>query len=286
MSGNENPLPSSYISRVHLEVIAVLLPIFVIFVAIGWVTRPQSNGFPAVPENMLVTVRAANGVPGVNEVLHRTADNGAVLNITMDPPSSAGTWTVGIDNLDGARLCTPSTLPDNVTPGLVLSGPPTRIVPQRLTFVGTSTGVPSYEVESRGPLSVWLCWSSDGPVNLNGPYLSAQFPEVDANDHNQHVAVPMTRELYADGGNTADYTIQSPAPPTTSSTDSWLWSAQTSAATALLRVSAVNSGGTQQQAFRGFLSGIAFGLAGGALIAILLELIGPLSRARDARHPV
>ncbi len=115
---------------------------------------------------------------------------------------------------------------------------------------------------------------------------SAQFPEVDANKHNQYVAVPMTRELYADGGNTADYVIQSPATPTTYSTDSWQWSAQTSAATALLHVSAANASGTQQQAFRGFLSGIALGLAGGALIAILLELIGPLSRARDARHPV
>ena len=98
--------------------------------------------------------------------------------------------------------------------------------------------------------------------------------------------MPITRELFADGGNTADYTIQSPATPTTYSTDSWQWSAQASAATALLRVSAVNASGTQQQAFRGFLSGIAFGRAGGALIAILLELIGPLSRAHDARHPV
>ena len=153
-----------------LEVIAILLPIFVIFVVIGWLTRPQSNGFPAVPENMLVTVKAANVVNGVGEVLHRTAGNGAVLDITVDPPWSAGSWTVGIDNLDGARLCTPSTLPDLVTPGLALLGP-THVVPQRLTFLGTSLGAPSYEVKSRGPMSVWLCWSSGGPVNLNGPYL-------------------------------------------------------------------------------------------------------------------
>jgi hypothetical protein len=82
------------------------------------------------------------------------------------------------------------------------------------------------------------------PGDLNGPYRSAQFPKLDANDHNQYVAVPMTREFHADGENTSDYTIQSPAMPTSSSADSWQWSVRTSAATALLRVSAVNASGT------------------------------------------
>lgn len=279
--------PSSYIGRIHLEVIAILLPVFVILLALGWSIRPQSTGFSAVPENVLVTL-SANGINGVSEVLHRTADNGAVLDITADPPWSAGSWTVRIDNLDGARLCTPSELPDNVTPGLALLGPPTPVAPQRLTSLGTSLGVPSYEVKSKGPMSVALCWSSDGPVNLNGPYLSAQFPDVDAhsNSQNRYVEVPMTLVLNADSGNTADYVIQSPSTPTTLSADSWQWSAQTTTASALLRLSAVDTSASQHETFTGFLSGLALGLAGGALIAILLELVGPLSRARDARHPV
>jgi hypothetical protein len=286
-SGHGNGRPSSYIGRVHLEVIAILLPVFVILVALGWVTRPQSTGFSTVPDNVLVTLNA-NGINGVSEVLHRTADNGAVLDITADPPWSAGAWTVGIDNLDGARLCTPSELPDNVIPGLTVSGPPTAVAPQRLTSLGTSLGVPSYEVKSKGPMSVWLCWSSNGPVNLNGSYLSAQFPTVDAhsNSQNRYVQVPMTLVLYADGGNTADYVIQSPSTPTAFSADSWQWSAQTTTASALLRLSAVDTSASQHQTFTGFLSGIALGLAGGALVAILLELVGPLSRSRDARHPV
>jgi hypothetical protein len=279
----ENGRPSSYIGRVHLEVIAILLPILVILVVIGWSTRPQSKGFPAVPTNMLVTVEAPDGISGVSEVLHRTADNGAVLNITVGPPWSKDVWTVGIDNLDGAHLCTPSVLPDQVTPGLSELGP-THVAPQRLVSLGTSSGVPRYEVKSRGPMSVWLCWSSNGPVNLNGPYLSAQFPEVNALD--PPTVVPMTYELYADDGNTADYVVQSPTTPTSTSADSWQWSLDTSTSISTLRVSAVNTSANQQETFRGFLSGIALGLAGGALIAILLELVGPISRARDARHPV
>lgn len=286
-SGHGNGRSSSYIGRVHLEVIAILLPVFVILVALGWVTRPQSTGFSTVPDNVLVTLNA-NGINGVSEVLHRTADNGAVLDITADPPWSAGAWTVGIDNLDGARLCTPSELPNNVIPGLALSGRPTPVAPQRLTYLGTSVGVPSYAVKSKGPMSVRLCWPSDGPVNLNGSYLSAQFPDVDAhsNSQNRYVEVPMTLVLYAGGGNTADYAIQSRSTPTTFSADSWQWSAETTTASALLRLSAIDTSASQHQTFTAFLSGIALGLAGGALIAILLELVGPLSRARDARHPV
>jgi hypothetical protein len=272
-------------SRVHLEVIAILVPIFVILVVVGWITRPQSNGFSAVPTNMLVIVSTADGNKGGSEVLHRTADNGAVLDVTVGPPGPAGAWTVVIDNPHGAQLCTPSELPDEASPGLTVSGPPTRIVPQRLTALGTPHGVPSYQVKSRGPLYVSLCWSSNGPVNLNGSYLNAQFPQVDVNSHDQFLAVPMMNVLYPDDGNTADFVIQSPAAPKSTSADSWQWSASTTSGNSLLRLSAVNTSASQHQEFLGFLSGLALGLAGGALIAILVELVGPISRARDARHP-
>ena len=80
-SGDENARPSSYISRVHLEVIAILLPIFVVLVAVGWYTLPQSTGFSALPDNMVITLTSPSAVNGFSEVLHRTDDNGAVLDI-------------------------------------------------------------------------------------------------------------------------------------------------------------------------------------------------------------
>jgi hypothetical protein len=275
---------SGYVSRVHLEVIAILLPIFVILVIVGWDTRPQSSGFAAVPTNVLVNVYTPNGSGGGSEVLHRTTDNGAVLDLSVGPPQPVGAWKVEIDDPDGARLCTPSELPDDSSPGLTLSGRPTALAPQRLTSLGTHDGVASYQIKSRGPLYVSLCWSSHGPVNLNGSYLSAQFPQVDVNSHSRFVAVPMTDVLYPQDGNTADFVLQSPATPATTSADSWKWSASTTSANALLRLSAVNTSASQHQEFEGFLSGLALGLAGGALIAILVELVGPISRARDARH--
>jgi hypothetical protein len=283
--GNENGRPSSYIGRIHLEVIAVLLPILVVLVAIGWFTLPQSTGFSALPDNMMVILTSPSVVNGFSEEIHRTVDNGAVLDIAASDLSLSGpSWSVGIYDLDGARLCTPSVLPESIEPDLTFGGPPERVPPQHLSKPNKL----GYKVvKGAGPLFVQLCWSSNGPAQLNGPYLSAQFPSVDArpNSQNGFMDVPTTLVLYPNAGNTADFVIQSPTAPTASSADSWRWSTQSNSATSSPRLSAVSTSASQHQTFRGFLSGLALGLAGGALIAILLELVGPISRARDARHP-
>ena len=286
IGGKENARPSSYIGRVHLEVIAILLPIFVVLVAIGWTMRPQSTGFSALPDNMLITLTSPSAVNGFSEVLHRTVDNGAVLDIAAGDLSVSGpSWSVGIYDLDGARLCTPSVLPEGVEPDFSFLGPPERVPPQHLSEPNSL----GYKVvKSSGPMFVQLCWLSNGPVQLNGPYLNAQFPSVDArsNSQNGFIDVPTTVVLYPNAGNTADYVIQSPTTPTASTAESWQWSTEPTSGASNPRLSAVSTSASQHQTFRGFLSGIALGLAGGALIAILLELVGPISRARDARHPV
>ena len=124
LPGSGNGRPSSYISRIHLEVIAILLPIFVVLVAVGWNTRPQSNGFSGVPAKHGGDCVHAGSDQGASEVLHRTADNGAVLDITVGPPGPMGAWTVDIDSPNGAQLCTPSDLPAEASPGLIFSGRP------------------------------------------------------------------------------------------------------------------------------------------------------------------
>jgi hypothetical protein len=278
--GTEGARSSSYIGRVHLEVIAILLPIFLILVVVGWSMRPQSTGFSAVPTDALLTVQSADVVNGVSEMLYRTANNGAMLEVTVGAPWSEGAWSVEFYDLRGARLCTPSKLSED-TPDFSLLGPPIRVPPQHL-----KPAPQGYEVvNSTGPPSVWLCWSSNGPVQLNGPYLSAQFPGVAAESSSRgpFVDAPTTSVLYPNAGNTADFVIQSSATPTAVSADSWRWSANSTGAA---RLSAVSTSISQHQSFQAFLSGIALGLAGGALIAILSELVGPLSRSRDARHPV
>ena len=61
----------------------------------------------------------------------------------------------------------------------------------------------------------------------------------------------------------------------------WQWSS--AARPAVPDVSAVNTGETQHDSYDAFLSGIVFGVAGGALVALILELVAPF-RSRQERR--
>jgi hypothetical protein len=97
-------------------------------------------------------------------------------------------------------------------------------------------------------------------------------------------AVPLTRVLNPRAGDLANYVIQSLTSASSANASSWTWDATVT--TDVIRVSAVNVSGTQHDNFLAFLSGITLGIAGGALMAILQEVVAPLSRRRDARHPI
>jgi hypothetical protein len=56
-------------------------------------------------------------------------------------------------------------------------------------------------------------------------------------------------------------------------------------ASAPLEVSAVNASETQHDTYRAFLSGILFGVAGGAAIALVQELVAPFRARRELRPP-
>ncbi len=80
-------------------------------------------------------------------------------------------------------------------------------------------------------------------------------------------------------GTTADFSVQSVVLPSTDYGGGWQWSGRPLADTPLA-VSAVNTSETQHDSYQAFLSGILFGVAGGALVAIIQELVAPF-RARE-----
>jgi hypothetical protein len=261
----------------------VLVVICVVLGVFGWSLRPQSGGFPTVPEDITLAVTATGLMP-ITETLIRTAGNGSQLELLgggpQFPPSTEGGWTLLIDDLGTGRVCTPSTYT------YIQAASSSTVLPQ---FRVTHPFIPSTDpyanphwtqVASSGPFYVELCWSSGGPVSLGGSYLSAQFPPVSSSPS----TVAVTPILNPDGGDTANYTIQSTTAPTGSTPNSWSWSTRASASETI-HLSAVNTSGTQHDTYRGFLSGVAFGIAGGALITLIQELVGPLSRRREERHP-
>jgi hypothetical protein len=78
------------------------------------------------------------------------------------------------------------------------------------------------------------------------------------------------------------YTLQSQFSPVDATDQSWQWSSQVPVGD-IVHVTAINQSVTQHETYLSFLSGIAFGIAGGAVITILQELLDPLSRRRDRR---
>jgi len=190
---------------------------------------------------------------------------------------------MSIYNLDGGHVCTPKQkvtvsggdeVNVNVIPAFKVKRmrqPPSIAfgnVPQRWT-----------NVDSVGPgVDVYICWSHVAPVRLAGAYLSAQFAPVTlVYGHLQHVL----SVLILKGADTSDFSIQSPVTPRSTNATSWSWFQ--AASTQSIHLSAINVTTSQYENHQAFLSGIALGIAGGALITILQELVAPFSRRKDER---
>ena len=284
-----------YVRRLHVEFIVLLAIITVVFAYLGWNWRPQSSGFPAIPQGLTIQVPGSNVIG--REVLTRTGDDGAVLEVFIhadavpeNPNWNEDSWSVTIFGLGAGRVCTPRKFSDASTSAAYTA----VLLPQTVTRGAQGETV----VESRdfrlrvGPESLdaaylRLCWDSDAPVQLNGSYLGARFPPLagfapltlgtPTADTNATVA----RTLRPDA-ETHDFAIQSQPRPTSAAPDSWDWASQSSEQP--IQLAAIDVSDTQHADYLTFLSGIAFGLAGAAAIALLGEFILPLHRRRQDRE--
>ncbi len=141
------------------------------------------------------------------------------------------------------------------------------------------------------PPGLCLQWDSGAPFSLSGPYLSARFPPLrGVSSDVVFTEIPqtgdlgvatVTRTLRLDGGNTADFNIQTDPHPAVSTSSSWSWVIRDSQQ--VIQVAATNSSDIQHENNDAFYSGILFGVVGGALIALITELVVPLRR-QHGRH--
>jgi hypothetical protein len=273
----------SYFSRLHPVLLATLLVFTVGFGLAGWAIRPASGGFAAVPADLELTLTKAPPALTFTESMAASGDEGAVLAITaIGLPDSVpvGPWTLLVKNLGVGRPCTPRYA--TVEYKRVRIIPPS--VEQHVTDRNLSRSESYTRITGSGPFYVQLCWPSNGPVSSNGAYLSARFPVT-------YVLVPrdsqpITRQLNLGSLDAADYAIQSLQQPTSVTQDGWQWDvAPTYSAyqPEPLSFSAVNTSETQHDSYDAFLSGIAFGVAGGALVSLMAELVAPF-RSRQERR--
>ena len=142
------------------------------------------------------------------------------------------------------------------------------------------------------PPGLCLRFASGAPFNVSGPYLTARFPPLrgvstdvawtripQAGDLG---AAIVTRILYLDeDNNTANFNIQTDPHPMVTLPSSWAWTIKDTPQ--VIQVAATNSSDAQHENNDAFYSGILFGIVGGALIALITELVVPLRR-QHRRH--
>jgi hypothetical protein len=271
------------VRSLHYFMVSILVLVLVAFVAVGWALRPPTSGFPSVPNNLYLQVMAP-GVRTLTERLVLRAD-GSVQLIVQSDQNPQGPTLLGIYNPAGARVCTPKNLVRFTYSGgnmEELPMPAFKVQDERASQSNPDAPVgPVQEiiVNSVGPgVDVYICFPRTTPVRFIGAYLSAQFPRVQLlSGRLQDLRSVLTLK----GANTADFSIQSPFSPSSTNATSWTWSQ--AASEQAIHLSAIDVSTSQYENHQAFLSGIALGIAGGALITILQELVAPFSRRKDER---
>ena len=277
----------AYVSRLHVASIVALVVLTAGFGLVGWLIRPASSGFPSVPGNVSLMI----GTPdwqSFSETLNQTAGHGVVLTLEGSPEvsqTSKRPWTLWVNDPGAARLCTPRQVDYYNGAGSALLLGPQRAHPhQNIPSVTPGIGVDVLVIDGRGEMYVRLCWSSDAPMSFNGAYLSAVFPPVLPYNVGRTSDYVISRTLNLGSLTAADYAVQSLEQPTGAIPGGWQWSDRPPASEPL-QFSAVNTTQTQHDSYQAFLSGILFGIAGGAFVSLVLELLDPFRTRRGHPEP-
>ena len=144
--------------------------------------------------------------------------------------------------------------------------------------------------------AICLHWSSASPIQAEGAYSSARFPPVHGiavqpnglADQADAIAQPdgsgdqnagtVTRVFDLRDDFTADFNAQSDPLPAVTGAQSRMWVNHD--IPQAVQLSAINSTDVQRENNNAFYAGIFFGIAGGALVAVITELVGPLTRRK------
>ena len=273
----------NYVSRLHLVGIATLALLTVGLALFGWSLRPAAGGYSAVPSGLDLTLTAAPPTAGFTEAVAPSGADGAMLTITstggLTDVVTKGPWTLLVDHLGSGEPCAPSYATVNYQ--RVRIERPHLESHAKVRF-GAAV-LHEARITGNGPFFIQLCWPSNGPAALNGAYLSSRIPPL-------YVGVPgdtaaVTRQIRSGSSDTADYAIQSLRQPTSAAPNSWQWAAPAKFEIPQpIAFAAVNSSETQHDSYDAFLSGIFFGVAGGALVSLIAELVAPF-RSRQERGP-
>jgi len=129
-----------------------------------------------------------------------------------------------------------------------------------------------------------MCWDRDEPLAFDGEYASAAIPSVSV--YGVQGSFHLTRSLYFENPIedavplTAEYSLQAGSLPTSSDPMGWHWAGSYDGP---IQLTAINISESQHETYLGFLSGVIFGVAGGAFVSLLQEALSPIRRRKHGR---
>ena len=313
------PAERSYLDDVHLPLLGVLVVLAVVIGAIGFALRPGVDKPPVVPNTDLTLYVSQEGAPGtstgdptrlmVDETMEQRDPSTVLVQFDVFAVFAAAspvTWSL----LASRSSSQPYPCPDPydylgvVEPDPVNSeGGQLTIGGQAVTqeelgdFIGHTSQKNASNVlglyglapgtiraGSLVPIAeVDLCWSSDRPMAFDGEFASVSLPGIKAPSSD----IDLTRNLYFDNYQenqqpvTAQYSLQAGTLPTSTDPDGWHWVA--GQGNGSVQLTATNIQVQQHEAYLGFVSGVLFGIVGGALVLILQELLEPIRIRRHAK---
>jgi hypothetical protein len=318
MADSDHAARGRYVEELHVSLVVALVVISVALGIAGWALHPESAGFQPVPQDLRILV-AGSGFDGA-ETLAQSGDDAATLTVstsvagafvplrdsdaftTLAGPQAAGAASVvrgPAVTFDGKPLASSRWAYIVLNPGRALpcsghSGYRSGRVALPLGGAEPALVVPPQRPQTSvggtvSPPGLCVHWEAAAPLSLRGPYLTVRFPPLRGVSRDvPFTQIPqtgdlgvesITRVLTLNGGNTTDFAIQTEPQPTLSAPLSWTWTSKDSPQ--VIQLAATNSSESQRENTNAFYSGVLFGVVGGALIALVTELVVPLRRRRS-----
>ena len=264
-------------------VVLILCACTVVSFVLGFAFQPAASAPAVVPDSPTLNLSFPSGGPqdlSVYSFLEQAGLRRTELSLdaTGDfaPRQPSTRWILGILGILGftGHLCQPSA----TSPGLV----PIRGFPGDYEISGTSS-VPA--TPGQPFLVIGLCWDSGAPLITSGSYVSAALPPILAPGEKGTV----TRSLVLTGTSLSSYSLAGGLPPTEVSARSWIWtdaldSSFQSQARSAIPVIASSLPGIQRDNSDIFLSGIFFGIAGGAAVSVIPAWLDASDRRKARRE--
>ncbi len=311
-----------YLAALHLPLVVILFSLIVGGFLLGFGLRPGTDKPPAVPDfpiQLHVYQLGSSPWPSaisVDETLMQKTPS--IVQLQIDLFGSFSTrgkvqWNLTTNSLQSQpHLCQPddpynylgtvhpNPFADKLT-GLILGS--RRFTPSAIAnFVGRrmpgtasntfglsgqSLGeIPANTISPLGEIN--LCWNRHAPIAFDGQYAAAAIPSVDILSFGNHRAsLTVTQSLYfanpleSTQSITPEYALQAGPLPTGTDSFGWHWSSNQSN---LIQLTAISITRSQHESYLGFVSGVMFGIAAGALVAFLQETVGPVRRRRIERR--